>query len=193
MHMSTEKVSKKKEAKAAKAKKASIAVPSEVTVSINGNVIETKGGLGANKREFNDALIKVSSSGRSIEIEPVGKGSLAKKSAMTVNSFCKELSNDMNGVVTPFEKHMRIVFAHFPITVESKDGFVYIKNIIGERMPRKSPIVGGTKIEVKGQNVRVYGTSLDDVAQTAANIRKTCRIRNKDSRVFQDGLYYEIM
>ncbi len=193
MHMSTEKVSKKKDAKAAKAEKARVAVPSGVTVSINGNVIETKGSLGSNKREFNDALIKVSSSDGSIEVEPIGKGSLAKKSAMTVNSFSKEISNDMNGVVTLFEKHMRIVFAHFPITVESKDGFVYIKNIIGERMPRKSPIVGGTKIEVKGQNVRVYGTSLDDVAQTAANIRKTCRIRRKDSRVFQDGLYYEII
>jgi large subunit ribosomal protein L6 len=45
---------------------------------------------------------------------------------------------------------------------------------------------------VKGQNVRVYGTSLDDVSQTAANIRLACKIRNKDSRVFQDGLYYEI-
>ena len=45
---------------------------------------------------------------------------------------------------------------------------------------------------MKGQNVRVYGPSLDDVSQTAANIRKACRMRNKDTRVFQDGLYFEV-
>jgi large subunit ribosomal protein L6 len=76
--------------------------------------------------------------------------------------------------------------------VEVKGDELLIKNIIGERFPRSSKIVGSTKIEIKGQNVRIYGTSLDDVTQTAGNIRLRCKMRNKDIRIFQDGLYYEI-
>lgn len=169
-----------------------IEVPKGVTVEIKGNHIEVKGSLGMNKREFNDSLLKVHKKDEKIIIETVKEKGLAKKADKAEGSFKKELENDMKGVNEHFEKKMRIVFAHFPITVEVQGNIFVIKNIIGERFPRKSEIVGTTKIEAKGQNVRVYGTSLDDVGQTAANIRKACKIRNKDNRVFQDGLYYEI-
>jgi large subunit ribosomal protein L6 len=163
-----------------------------VTIDIKGDEVETKGSLGANKRTFNDALIKVTKKGDKIEIDSVKDKVLAKKAAKVEVTFKKELENDMNGVTQHFEKKMRTVFAHFPITVEVKGSDVLIKNLIGERFPRTSKIVGTTKVEVKGQNVRIYGTSLDDVSQTAANIRQTCKMKNKDTRVFQDGLYYEI-
>ena len=91
-----------------------------------------------------------------------------------------------------FEFKMKSVHAHFPITVEVKGQAIHINNIIGERVPRVARIAGATKVEVKGQNVRIYGPSLDDVSQTAANVRKACRMRNKDTRVFQDGLYFEV-
>ncbi len=150
-----------------------------VTVEIKGNEIETKGSLGSNKRKFNDALLKVTKKGDKIMIDSVKDKILAKKAAKVEITFKKELENDMNGVNSDFEKKMRAVFAHFPITVEVKGSDVMIKNIIGERFPRTSKIVGTTKVEVKGQNVRVYGTSLDDVSQTAANIRQTCKIRTR--------------
>ena len=92
-----------------------------------------------------------------------------------------------------FEFKMKSVHAHFPITVEVKGQAININNIIGESASRGiAKIAGATKVEVKGQNVRLYGPSLDDVSQTAANIRKACRMRNKDTRVFQDGLYFEV-
>lgn len=167
-------------------------IPNGIAIEIRGNEIETKGGLGSNKRRFNDALLKISKSGNKIVIEPVGDKGLAKKAAKTERTIKKELSNDINGVNKYFEKRMKVVFAHFPATVEVKGDKVYINKLIGERFPRVANIIGSTKVEAKGQSVRVYGTSLDDVGQTAANIRKACRIRNKDSRVFQDGVYYEV-
>ena len=163
-----------------------------VSVEIKGNEVETKGSLGSNKRKFNDALLKLAKKGDSIIIESVTDKTLAKKAAKVEVTFKKELENDMHGVTEHFERKMRTVFAHFPITVEVKGSDVLIKNLIGERFPRTSRIVGATKVEVKGQEVRVYGTSLDDVSQTAANIRQICKMKNKDTRVFQDGLYYEI-
>jgi large subunit ribosomal protein L6 len=35
----------------------------------------------------------------------------------------------------------------------------------------------------------VQGPSLEDVSQTAANIELSTRIKDKDQRVFLDGLY----
>jgi len=171
---------------------AELDIPEGVTIEIKGNEIETKGSLGTNKRIFNDSLIKVHKKDNKIVVEHLKMPGLERKANTAVNSFRKELENDTKGVSQHFEKKMRIVFAHFPINVEIKGDKLHINNLIGERVPRISNIVGGTKIEVKGQAVRVYGTSLDDVSQTSANIRQICKIRNKDSRVFQDGIYYEI-
>lgn len=187
--MSTEKKAKDKKKDAIALE---VAIPEGVSVEINGTEIDTKGSLGTNKRTFNDSLIKVKKSENKLLIEQTKESGLAKKAAKAQISFKKELENDIKGVNQLFERKMRVVFAHFPINVEVKGDKVYINNIIGERVPRISSIVGSTKVEAKGTNVRVYGTSLDDVSQTSANIRQVCKIRNKDSRVFQDGLYYEI-
>ncbi|HVC58649.1 MAG TPA: 50S ribosomal protein L6 [Candidatus Acidoferrales bacterium] len=169
-----------------------IEVPKDVNVDISGNAITIKGPLGTNTRMLNDTLLTISKKDGKLVIEQVAKGKLFKKAAMAEVSFAKVLKNDIVGVAKHYEINMRIVFAHFPINIEIKGAKLNINNMIGERVPRISKIVGTTKIEVKGQAVRLYGTSLDDVSQTAANIRLACKIRNKDSRVFQDGLYYEI-
>lgn len=169
-----------------------VETPAGVQVEIKGNEIVVKGSLGSNTRKFNDALLKLTKDGNKVNIEPAGKDALAKKSMMAERAFAKELNNDIAGVQKHFEKNMQTVFAHFPITVEVKGDTVLIKNLIGERAPRTSKIVGTTKVEVKGQNIRVYGTSLDDVSQTAANMRIACKIPKKDSRIFQDGIYYTI-
>jgi large subunit ribosomal protein L6 len=40
----------------------------------------------------------------------------------------------------------------------------------------------------------VQGTNIEDVSQTAANIQQATKIKNKDPRVFLDGIYiYERM
>ena len=186
MHMST------KEPEKIKIGALEVEVPEGITVEIKGNEIDIKGSLGSNRRIFNDALLEVKKSDRKLLITPVRDRGLEKKSRTSQISMKKEIENDIRGVSQYYERKMRMVFAHFPINVEVKGSVLQINNIIGERFPRRANIVGSTKIEAKGQNVRVYGTSLDDVSQTAANIRQACRIRNKDSRVFQDGLYHEI-
>ena len=117
---------------------------------------------------------------------------LKNKAMVTERSLAKEITNDMNGVTKCFEIKMQTLHAHFPLTAEVKGNVMLIKNLIGERAAREARIAGSTKVEVKGQNIRIYGTMLDDVTQTAANIRKASKIRRKDERVFQDGVYYSL-
>ncbi|MGC8571860.1 MAG: 50S ribosomal protein L6 [Candidatus Micrarchaeia archaeon] len=168
----------------------SLDIPDNVNIEIKDNTVSVKGSLGTNTRQYNDSLLEVKKEGNKLIVKAKeGNKQLLKKGKMAENSFLKELKNDINGVNKYFEINMQVVFAHFPITIEVKNDKVYIKNIIGERAPRESQIVGNCKVEVKGQNVKVYGTKLDDVSQTAANLKKACKIRKKDERTFQDGVY----
>ncbi len=169
-----------------------VEVPSGVQIELKGNEITTKGTLGSNTRNFNDALLIVSKEGNKINIKGVAHKQLVKKASMAEISFAKQLKNDIQGVSTHYESNMQVIFAHFPITVEVKGNTVLIKNLIGERAPRIAKIAGTTKVEVKGTNVRVFGTNINDVSQTCANLRKACRIREKDGRVFQDGVYFAL-
>jgi large subunit ribosomal protein L6 len=169
-----------------------VEIPQGTQVEIKGTEIHTKGALGSNTRGFNDALLIVAKDGNKIKIDHTKEKKQVKMATVAEISLSKQLQNDINGVTKHYEINMQVVFAHFPATVEAKPDTVLIKNLIGERAPRVAKIAGTTKIEVKGQNVRLYGTSKDDVAQTAANIRKACKIVKKDERTFQDGVYYAI-
>ena len=46
-----------------------------------------------------------------------------------------------------------------------------------------------TKITIDGDDVIIESPFIEDAGQTAANIQIACKIKNKDPRVFQDGIY----
>ena len=49
---------------------------------------------------------------------------------------------------------------------------------------------GEVKVEVQNKvDVIVSGADIEKVGQTAANIERSCKIRKRDRRVFQDGIY----
>ncbi len=165
-------------------------IPEGISARVEGDFVIVKGGLGENRRRFNDALLNVSVESGNITIKGTDAKILKKKALVSEGSLAKELKNDMAGVTKYFEIKMQTLHAHFPLTTEVKGNVMLIKNMIGERAARQAKIAGSAKVEAKGQNIRIYGTMLDDVTQTAANIRKASKIRMRDERVFQDGIYY---
>ena len=76
-----------------------------------------------------------------------------------------------------------------PITVKADGKQVLIENFQGERAPRVTKIWGDTKVIPKGDDVIISGYVLTDVTQTAAEIENNSRVKNKDHRVFLDGIY----
>ena len=66
---------------------------------------------------------------------------------------------------------------------------ISIENFQGERAPRKTIIVGNTKVIPKGEDVILTGEVWTDITQTAANIELKTKVKNKDHRVFLDGIY----
>jgi len=72
---------------------------------------------------------------------------------------------------------------------KTQDKKVLIENFQGERAHRVAKIWGNTKVVTKGDDVIVTGMVLTDVTQTAAEIELKTKVKNKDHRVFLDGIY----
>lgn len=164
-----------------------IEVPEGVTVTLSGATLTVKGQKGQIAREFRYPGIALKVEGGKVFVETKKDD---KQTKATVGTYASHVKNMVKGVSEGYEYHMKVVYAHFPIQVkvEGKDT-VTIGNFLGERKARSASIQGTTKVVVAGAEVVVSGSNKEDVGQTAANIEQACKIRKRDPRVFQDGIY----
>ena len=97
------------------------------------------------------------------------------------------------GVDSGFKYKLKAVYSHFPMTIKVQGNEMTITNLFGEKVPRVAPLPWSpAEVEVKVSNktdITVSGTDREKVGQTAANIERACRIKKRDRRVFQDGIY----
>ncbi len=166
-----------------------IQIPSGVKVEANSGSVTIKGKLGSTTKPMSQKFTHVKIEGNKITISEVKNKKLAKKSVLATQALNAELSSAITGVEKGVEYKMKVLYAHFPTSIEIKGKKIFLKNLFGEKVPREIDIVGDTKVEVKGQDVTVKGVDNYDVGQTIANIRKGCYARGYDTRVFQDGIY----
>lgn len=164
-----------------------IDIPEGVSVTKENDTVVVKGKLGTIKKDFTKLPATVSIEDKKVYVKPYG---LRKKDLAITNTAKSIVNNMMLGVEKGFTYKLKIVFAHFPISVKVKGKEVYVENFFGERSSRTSKIIGNdTKVSVAGDDVLVNGPSLEDVSQTAANIELSTKMKNKDQRVFLDGIY----
>ncbi|MFH1285647.1 MAG: 50S ribosomal protein L6 [Candidatus Micrarchaeota archaeon] len=156
-------------------------IPDGITLEVKGSELVVKGKKGEVKRSFPVLGLKMSVEGTNFKVE--------SHDLSMVRTVEAHLANMAKGVTEGFSQEMQVIYSHFPVNVEVKGKQVLIKNFIGEKQHRFASIIGSTKVEVSGQKVVVSGINLEDVGQTIANIGKATKIRNRDSRVFQDGIY----
>ncbi|WP_458747207.1 50S ribosomal protein L6 [Candidatus Nitrosocosmicus sp. T] len=164
-----------------------IIIPDGVSVNKDQNLITTNGSNGKVQKDFTKipALIEVDK--EKITIRSYGN---RKSDFALVNTVHSLIRNMIKGSTTGFTYKLKIVFAHFPISVKIKGQQVYIENFFGERSSRVAKILGKeTKVTVQGDDILITGPNIENVSQTAANIETSTRIKNKDSRVFLDGVY----
>ncbi len=168
-----------------------VKIPEGVEVQVEGNpvagyTVKVKGPLGENSRffKFRDVFIEKTEMGIKV-YTPVLK---AKHKAI-VGTYAAHIQNLIRGVTQGFEYRLKVFYAHFPVKLRVSGDEVIIENFLGETTPRKAKIVGNAKVEIKGQEIIVKGVDIEECGQTAANLERATRIRNKDRRVFQDGIY----
>lgn len=166
-----------------------IEIPSGTTVQFNEGEITVKGKLGTASKRLNMKLNTYKQEGSKITIGWTKNRKLEKKAALAATAASNELRDALKYVNEGIEAHMKVLYAHFPMSLELKGKELHLKNVFGEKVPRTATIVGDTKVEIKGQEVKVKGVDKYDVGQTISNIRKACKARGYDTRVFQDGIY----
>ena len=159
-------------------------------VSIEDNSVTISSGGKTITREFRHPKVTVSSSESGILV--ACDLPLIADKAITV-TLASHLSNMVRGVEEGFEYKLQAVYSHFPMTLKVEGNKMVINNLFGEKVPRVAKLPWSpSDVEVKVENktdVTVSGVDREKVGQTAANIERACKIRKRDRRVFQDGIY----
>ncbi len=162
-----------------------IPIPEGIDVII-ADEVTVKGSKGQLSRKFNHRSIQITKEDNNVVVEVKFPKKRDKAMLGTIKSH---INNMMVGLTDGFTYHMKIVYAHFPMTVKAAGDKVVIENFLGEKYPRTAKILGDTKVQIKGEEVTVTGISKEDVGQTMANLEQATKIRGRDPRVFQDGIY----
>ena len=131
-----------------------------------------------------------------VEILQQGNGLLVRvdiprrKEKALAGTWNAHLNNMVKGVSEGFTYRLKAVYSHFPMSLKVQDSELVVNNYFGEKIPRRAKFVGDVKVTVdKKTEVTVEGNDKEQVGQTAANIERCCSVKNRDRRVFQDGIY----
>ena len=167
-------------------KENTVEVPEEVNLTLNGYKVAVTGNNGTITRDFGHTKLNLGYQDNTLRIWAENP---KKKQASLVNTVASHVKNMIKGVTQGFTYKLKIVFIHFPMTINVQGTRVVINNFVGESSPRIAKIVEGVNVSVQGDDIIVTGNDIETVAKTAANIQESTKIRNKDLRKFLDGIY----
>ena len=161
-------------------------IPLGVSVSLKSHILNVEGPLGKTFKNFKKIPVDIEVTDNKILLK--AQGTRTKNYAI-MNTAKSIIRNLCDGVIEGYTIKMKIVFSHFPINIKVEGKQVLINNFQGERAPRITRIWGNTKVIPKGDDIIITGHVLTDVTQTAAEIENKSKVKNKDHRVFLDGIY----
>merc|ERR1711862_389839 len=162
-----------------------------IKITIKAKKVEVKGKHGTLTRDFRHLPIEL----RTVGHEVRARMYFAKSKQLSMlRSVCSHISNLFDGVTKKFHYTMRLVHAHFPINAAITNGgkTIEIRNFLGEKIVRTVNMLEGVTIEKSASTndeIVVKGADIDTTSRSAALIRQSCLVKNKDIRKFLDGIY----
>ena len=158
-----------------------IYVPNNVELEVIGNKIIAKGPKGTLEKEIKGRKVKITIENKTVNVESDDKA--------MINTTKAIIANMIKGVLNGYEKKLIIRYSHFPIKVSFKEGFLFIENFLGEKRPRKAKIPTNVNVKIGNNEVILESVDKEAIGQAYANIRTAVKIKEKDIRIFQDGIY----
>ncbi|SFS51674.1 50S ribosomal protein L6 [Halostagnicola kamekurae] len=161
-------------------------IPDEVTAEVDHLDVTVEGPEGTITRRlwYPDVTVEVEDD--TVVIESDNEDA---KTNATVGTFESHIENAFHGVTAGWEYKMEVFYSHFPMQVRAEGSEVVIENFLGEKAERRTTIHGDTDVSVDGEQLTLVGPNKEDVGQTAADIEQLTKVKGKDTRVFQDGVY----
>jgi large subunit ribosomal protein L6 len=165
-------------------------VPEGVVVILTENHhVTVKGPNGSITKDFSHARgISIALKDKKIIIST----SFPKSGTLALaNTILNIIKNLIIGVQTNYHYFCKVCYSHFPCNVEIKPEKkeLHVVNFLGERAPRITNYLENVEVKIESDDVILTGPDKEELGQTAANLKRCCRIRKKDPRVFQDGIY----
>jgi len=165
---------------------ARVPVPEGYSVAMEGNSVSIKANGKEAVRRFKSRVISLRQEGKEIVVE--GRPASRKVYAV-MNTVAGHLKNMINGLKAEYVYRMVVVYSHFPMNVAVKGNIVEINNFVGEKKARSARIVPGATVSAKGKEIMVKSHNKEAAGQTAANIERATRVKGKDKRIYQDGIF----
>ena len=164
-----------------------IELPEGVSASLDGITLKVNGPNGNLEREYHSSTLKIMVESDKIIVQVDLPRRKDKALAGTWNAH---INNMVKGVTSGFTYNLKALYSHFPMTLKQEVNELVVNNYFGERVPRRAKILPGVKVEIKNKvELVVSGNDKELVGQTAANIERCATVKNRDRRVFQDGIY----
>lgn len=167
-----------------------IELPEGVSANIDGDVVTLSKNGSSISRTFRNSRISIISVDGKIQ---VFCDLPRRKHKALAGTWAAHLKNMVRGINSGFEYRLKAVYSHFPMTLKVDGNIMTITNLFGEKVPRSANLPWTpSEVQVRVENkvdVIVTGADREKVGQTAANIERACKIRKRDRRVFQDGIY----
>ncbi len=155
-------------------------------VAVKEKLIEVSGKEGKQSIAVEYPFLKVSRQGDVIFIDANKDVSYQKAIAGTLAA---NIRNAIKGVNEKYTAELELVYQHFPASMKVSGEKLIIENFVGERKPREIKLPKDVKVSVNGTKVQVVGINKYAVGQAAALIETKIQVKNKDRRVFKDGVY----
>ncbi len=163
-----------------------VEIPAGVTATIDGKTIIVEGPKGKLTRNMRYPGIDISCDGT---VFTVSTASERKRIIAMIGTYAAHVRNMCGGVTEGYEYKMKVVYSHFPIQLKKTDKALEIINFLGEKQPRIARISEGVIVSTGNDEVILTGIDKELVGTTAARIERATHVRNRDPRVFQDGIY----
>ena len=164
-----------------------IEIPEGINAFVNKNEIILKKGENQLQKKIDSKLkIKIENNKITLECEKN-----KKNQRKIFRSAIAHVKNMIKGLNEKFRYRLQISSVHFPVSViiNKEKNELLIKNFLGEKKDRKVKIFPGIEIRINKDIIEVESSDIEKAGQFAANIEKKTKIRKKDRRVFQDGVY----
>ena len=176
-----------------------VVIPENVTVEVNKKNVKVTGPRGTLERTFNHPKVDIYLDKQVVHKEGPKENVVAidmwygtRRDTAVVRTISSHIKNMIKGVTRGYQYKMRVVFAHFPVTlvIPSDGKSIQVQNFLGEKRTRDIKMYDGVTIKKLGKDeVCLEGNDIEKVSQSAANIHQANLVRNKDIRQFLDGVY----
>jgi large subunit ribosomal protein L6 len=163
-----------------------VKIPDGVKVSLEGMHLRVTGPKGQLSRNVRFPQVTVTCDGKEIVIATESR---RKEITAMVGTLEAHAKNMFRGVTEGYEYRMKVVYSHFPIQLKLQGNKLEIANFLGEKKARFARIEQGVTAKVGSDEVVLTGIDRELVGTSAANIEHATHIRDRDPRVFQDGIY----